>query len=129
MESKLLSWLSHRLKGEPVSLGYIIQCLATRSLSVAPEICSYRKLIWFPNAFLTCPKMTFSLPPLKRRRCQQPEDEPNPESRTLSRAEAAAEIAKLGSDALCLLSVVGTGWKGVCPCKAGGVMAESPALG
>lgn len=86
-ESKSLPWLSHRLRGEPTSLGYIIQHLATQSLSVAPEILSCRKLSWFPNAFLT-----FSIPPPKKRRLQQPEDLPDPEVRTPSRAEASAEI-------------------------------------
>lgn len=59
---------------------------------VAPEICSCRKLIWFPNAFLACPKVTFSLPPPKKRRLQQPEDLSDSEARTPSRAEAPAEI-------------------------------------
>lgn len=66
MESKPLPRPSHRLRGELISLGCIIQYLAIRSLSVTPEICSCRKLTCFPNAFLTCPEVTFSLPPSQK---------------------------------------------------------------
>lgn len=91
-ESKSLPHLSHRLSGEQISLGYIIQHLATLFFSVAPENCSCRKLTCFPNAFLACPKVTFSLPTPRKRRLQQPEDLPDPEARTPSGAEVPAEI-------------------------------------